>query len=147
MKPLTPEAWGSIGRPGSRVFIGSGAAVPFAVLDSMLGACAHCRDVELIHIHTIGDMPWLAKEFEGALRTNTFFLTPSIQKAVAAGRADYTPCALSDVPRLFGGHLLPVDVALIQVSPPDADGYVSLGVSVDVCFTHFGMGCPARCAD
>lgn len=132
MKQLTLEAWAQIGKPGSRVFIGSGAAVPFAVVDSMLQACAHCRDVELIHIHTIGKMPWLAKKFEGALRTNTFFLTPSIQKAVADGRADYTPCALSDVPRLFGGHLLPVDVALIQVSPPDADGYVSLGVSVDV---------------
>lgn len=132
MKQLTPEAWAKIVKPGSRVFIGSGAAVPFAVVDSMLKASGSFRDVELTHIHTIGKMPWIGKKYDGALRTNTFFLTPSIQKAVAAGRADYTPCPLSDVPSLFGGHLLPVDVALIQVSPPDADGYVSLGVSVDV---------------
>ncbi len=132
VKPLSSEAWGRIVRPGSRIFIGSGAAVPFAVVESMLKQAEHFRDVELTHIHTIGEMPWVKKSYGGSLRTNTFFLTPAIQKAVAAGRADYTPCPLSDVPSLFGGHLLPVDVALIQVSPPDADGYVSLGVSVDV---------------
>ena len=132
MKKLTPDAWGKIVKPGSRVFIGSGAGVPFAVVESMLDASGDFRDVELTHIHTIGEVPWVAKKYDGSLRTNTFFLTPSIQKAVAEGRADYTPCPLSDVPTLFGGHLLPVDVALIQVSPPDADGYVSLGVSVDV---------------
>lgn len=98
----------------------------------MLRASSDFRDVELTHVQTIGEMPWIEKKYEGSLRTNTFFLTPSIHNAVAAGRADYTPCPLSDVPSLFGGHLLPVDVALIQVSPPDADGYVSLGVSVDV---------------
>ncbi|MCP5535167.1 MAG: GNAT family N-acetyltransferase [Akkermansiaceae bacterium] len=132
MKPLTSEAWKQIVRPGSRVFIGSGASVPFAVVDSMLNASEDFRDVELTHIHTIGEMPWVAKKYDGSLRTNTFFLTPAIQQAVAAGRADYTPCPLSDVPTMFGSHLLPVDVALIQVSPPDSDGDVSLGVSVDV---------------
>lgn len=132
MKQLTSESWAKIIKPGNRVFIGSGAAVPFAVVESMLKASGSFRDVELTHIHTIGDMPWIGKKYDGSLRTNTFFLTPSIQKVVAAGRADYTPCPLSDVPSLFGGHLLPVDVALIQVSPPDEDGYVSLGISVDV---------------
>ncbi|MBK1853482.1 GNAT family N-acetyltransferase [Verrucomicrobiaceae bacterium 5K15] len=118
--------------PGSRVFIGSGAAVPFALVDSFLQASSALHDVELTHIHTLGEMPWLAKKYDDHLRTNTFFLTHNIHKAVAAGRADYTPCTLADVPSLFGGHLLPVDVALIQVSPPDEHGYVSLGVSVDV---------------
>lgn len=132
MKQLTPESWAKIVKPGSRVFIGSGASVPFAVVDSMLDSSTDFRDVELTHIHTIGEMPWINEKYEGHLRTNTFFLTPLIQTAVAAGRADYTPCPLSDVPSLFGGHLLPVDVALIQVSPPDEKGYVSLGISVDV---------------
>ncbi len=98
----------------------------------MLKEVNQFRDVELTHIHTVGDMPWVKKKYEGVMRTNTFFLTPLIQKAVAAGRADYTPCPLSDIPLLFAGDLLPVDVALIHVSPPDAEGYVSLGVSVDV---------------
>ncbi|MBT8043578.1 MAG: 4-hydroxybutyrate CoA-transferase, partial [Verrucomicrobiae bacterium] len=132
MKPLTSEAWKKIIRSGSRVFVGGGASVPFAVVKSMLKESNRFIDVELTHIHTVGEMPWVAEKYHGSLRTNTFFLTPSIQQAVAAGRADYTPCPLSDVPRMFGGHLLPVDVALIQVSPPDDDGYVSLGVAVDV---------------
>lgn len=132
MKELTPQAWKDIVLPGSRVFIGSGAAVPFAVVESMLQQSGHYHDVELTHIHTIGEMPWIDKKYDSSLRTNTFFLTPSIQEAVAAGRADYTPCPLSDVPTLFGSHLLPVDVALIHVSPPDKYGCVSLGVSVDV---------------
>ncbi len=132
MKELTPEAWKDIVLPGSRVFIGSGAAVPFAVVESMLRESGRYHDVELTHIHTIGDLPWIEKKYDSSLRTNTFFLTPSIQEAVSDGRADYTPCPLSDVPSLFGGHLLPVDVALIQVSPPDDNGCVSLGVSVDV---------------
>lgn len=132
VKELSENVWRKIVSPGSRVFIGSGAAVPYAVIDSFLAAATNFHDIELTHIHTIGDMPWVAKKFDQHLRTNTFFLTPQIQQAVAAGRADYTPCTLADVPSLFGGHLLPVDVALIQVSPPDADGYVSLGVSVDV---------------
>ncbi|MCF6313661.1 MAG: hypothetical protein L3J39_14545 [Verrucomicrobiales bacterium] len=132
MKELTPDAWKDIVLPGSRVFIGSGAAVPFAVVESMLSKAGSYHDVELTHIHTIGDLPWIDEKYDNSHRTNTFFLTPSIQKAVAEGRADYTPCPLSDVPSLFSGHLLPVDVALIQVSPPDAKGYVSLGVSVDV---------------
>lgn len=132
VKPLTPEAWEKVVRPGNRVFIGGGAGVPFGVVEEMLKASGAFRDVELTHIHTIGEMPWVARKYDEHLRTNTFFLTHAIQKAVAAGRADYTPCPLSDVPRLFGGHLMPVDVALVQVSPPDKDGYVSLGVSVDV---------------
>lgn len=132
VKELTPDRWTEIVRPGSRVFIGSGAAVPFAVVRSMLREAGHFRDVELTHVHTIGEMPWVNSKYDGCLRTNSFFLTPAIQEAVASGHADYTPSPLSYVPSMFGGHLLPVDVALVQVSAPDASGYVSLGVSVDV---------------
>lgn len=130
--PLANFDWLSVVRPGNRVFIGSGAAVPFALVNSMLAQAADFRDVELVHMHTFGEMPWLDERFEGALRTNSFFLRPLIAEAVAAGRADYTPCPISDIPRLFHGGDLPVSVALVQVSPPDADGFVSLGVSVDI---------------
>lgn len=119
-------------RPGSRVFIGSGASVPRALIERLLAIAGHLRDVELIHIHTLGDVPWVEPQYAETLRTNTFFLTPEVGQAVLEGRADYTPCSLSEVPRLFTSTILPIDVALVSVSPPDENGKVSLGVSVDV---------------
>jgi acyl-CoA hydrolase/GNAT superfamily N-acetyltransferase len=130
-RPLQPRDWARIIRPGSRVFLGSGAAVPLALTESLLEQARDLRDVELVHIHTLGDTPWIRAEFASSLRTNSFFLTAPLREAIDAGRADYTPCPLSDVPRLFETQL-PVDVALIQVSPPDRRGMCSLGVSVDV---------------
>lgn len=90
------------------------------------------KDVEIVHIHTLGATPWVDPRHDGILRTNTFFLTPEIRAAVDAGRADYTPCSLSEVAGLFAPGLLPIDTALVMTSPPDADGMVSLGVAVDV---------------
>jgi acyl-CoA hydrolase len=132
MKPLDESDWPKLIRPGSRVFIGGGASVPFVLVDSMLAKAALYKDVELVHIHGLGETPWIDPQYEQVLRTNSFFLTPALRDAVERGQADYTPCAMSEVPLLFKGGPLPVDVALIQVSPPDAAGFCSLGVSVDV---------------
>lgn len=132
MKPLKPEDWPRLVRPGSRVFIGGGASVPFALVDSMLEAAPGFKDVELVHIHGLGGTPWIDPKFGDVLRTNSFFLTPSLREAVERGQADYTPCAMSEVASLFENGPLPLDVALVQVSPPDEDGWCSLGVSVDV---------------
>ncbi|MCU0797700.1 MAG: GNAT family N-acetyltransferase [Akkermansiaceae bacterium] len=126
------DIWRRIVRPGSRVFIGSGAAVPRELVKRMLAATEDLIDVELVHIHTLGEVPWVAERYSGALRTNAFFLSPEVGEAVLAGRADYTPVGMSEVPRLFRSTMLPVDVAMVMVSPPDALGRVSLGVSVDV---------------
>jgi acyl-CoA hydrolase/GNAT superfamily N-acetyltransferase len=127
-----PDDWPRLIRPGSRVFIGGGASVPFALVASMLESAACFMDVELVHIHGLGETPWIDPKYEQVLRTNSFFLTPSLREAVERGQADYTPCPLSEVASLFENGPLPLDVALIQVSPPDADGWCSLGVSVDV---------------
>lgn len=132
MKPLDAEAWPRLIRPGSRVFIGGGASVPFALVESMLDRSATFKDVELVHIHGLGETPWIDARYADVLRTNSFFLTPALREAVARGQADYTPCPMSEVASLFEDGPLPLDVALIQVSPPDADGWCSLGVSVDV---------------
>ena len=129
---MTSIDWAKCVPPGGRVFLGSGAATPQALVQSFLGAAKFLKDVEVVHIHTMGPTPWVDLQFDGILRTNTFFLTPELRDAVDAGRADYTPCSLSEVPGLFVPGLLPIDVALVMVSPPDASGYVSLGVSVDV---------------
>jgi acyl-CoA hydrolase/RimJ/RimL family protein N-acetyltransferase len=132
MKRLDEKAWLKLIRPGNRVFLGGGASVPFALIDSMLGQAAAFKDVEIVHIHGLGDTPWIDPKFEQVLRTNSFFLTPTLRDAVERGHADYTPCAMSEVPGLFKDGPLPLDVALIQVGPPDAAGFCSLGVSVDV---------------
>jgi acyl-CoA hydrolase/RimJ/RimL family protein N-acetyltransferase len=132
MKPLEERNWPKIVRPGCRVFIGGGASVPQALVSSMLAHASSFKDVELVHIHGLGETPWIAPEYDGILRTNSFFLTPALREAVERGNADYTPCPLSEVASLFTNGPLPIDVALIQVSPPDADGWCSLGVSVDV---------------
>lgn len=132
MKPMKAEDWPRLVRPGSRVFIGGGASVPFALIDSFLAAAPGFKDVELVHIHGLGETPWIDPKFGDVLRTNSFFLTPSLRDAVERGQADYTPCPMSEVASLFEDGPLPLDVALIQVSPPDGDGFCSFGVSVDV---------------
>jgi len=135
MKPLDEEAWPHLIRPGSRIFIGGGASVPFALVHSMLRQADHFKDIELVHIHGLGETPWIDPKYADVLRTNSFFLTPALREAVERGQADYTPCPMSEVASLFKNGPLPLDLALIQVSPPDADGWCSLGVSVDVVKT------------
>lgn len=132
MKPMEAKDWPRLIRPGSRVFIGGGASVPFALVDAFLAAADAFKDVELVHIHGLGESPWIDPKYEGVLRTNSFFLTPALREAVERGQADYTPCPMSEVASLFEDGPLPLDVALIQVCPPDKDGWCSLGVSVDV---------------
>ena len=132
MIPLDEREWPRLLRPGSRVFIGGGASVPQALVTSMLACSGQLKDLEIVHIHGLGETPWIDPRYEGVLRTNSFFLTPALRLAVERGQADYTPCALSEVPTLFRSGRLPIDVALIQVSPPDENGDCSLGVSVDV---------------
>jgi len=132
MKPLTSELWPLLIRPGSRVFIGGGASVPFALVDQMLQHSQSYKDVELVHIHGLGKSPWIDPAYADILRTNSFFLTPAIREAVERGQADYTPCPMSEVASLFQDGPLPLDVALIQVSPPDETGNCSYGLSVDI---------------
>ena len=140
MQTLAASDWPRLIRPGSRVFLGGGASVPFALVRSMLEMAGSFKDVELVHILGLGETPWIDPRYEQVLRTNSFYLTPTLREAVERGQADYTPCAMFEVGSLFKNGPLPLDVALIQVSPPDADGWCSLGVSVDV------VKSAARCA-
>ena len=87
-----------------------------------------------MHILTLGDSPWTQKQYVKYLRVNAFFLGNDSRHAVARGYADYTPCFLNEVPGLFYQRVVPLDVAFIEVSPPDKYGYCSLGVSVDVVY-------------
>ncbi|RYD55899.1 MAG: 4-hydroxybutyrate CoA-transferase, partial [Verrucomicrobiaceae bacterium] len=132
MKPLDERDWPRLLRAGSRVFIGGGAAVPQGLVASMLTHADRFVDLEIVHIHGLGPTPWIEPRYEQVIRTNSFFLTPTLREAVERGQADYTPCAMSEVPALFQTGRMPIDVALVQVTPPDESGLCSLGVSVDV---------------
>jgi len=118
-------------RRGTRVFVGSGCAEPQALVKA-LAQRENLSDVEVLHIMTIGEAPYARAAQSGRFRHNAFFIGSNVRDAVAAGQADYTPVFLSEIPRLFRSRRLPLDVALICTTPPDAHGFCSLGVSVDV---------------
>jgi acetyl-CoA hydrolase len=114
-----------------RVVLGSGAAAPLGLIDAMCRRASGLRAVEVCQLLTLGSAPYVEPRYEGHIRHNAFFVGANTRAAVQAGRADFTPVFLSEIAALLRGPLA-VDVALVQVSPPDAHGYCSLGVSVDI---------------
>ncbi len=118
-------------KPGQRVFIGSGAGEPQALVEA-LSKQQGLTDTEIVHILTLGIAPYAEERFGGRFRHNAYFIGPNVRDAVAEGRADYTPIFLSEIPALFRERKVIIDVALIAVSPPDKHGYCSYGVSTDI---------------
>jgi acetyl-CoA hydrolase len=118
-------------KSGDRVTLSGNAGVPLALLDALVARAGELRDVEVMSLLTLGDAPWARPEHARAFRTNALFIGENLRAAVNEGRADYTPVFLSEIPRLFRERA-PIDVALVQVSPPDEHGFCSFGVSVDV---------------
>lgn len=119
-------------RRGGRIFIGSGCAEPLLLANGLIEHAEFFADNPVIHILTQGEAAYTRPEFAANFRHNAFFIGPNVREAVQEGRADYTPIFLSEIPALFRSGPLPLDTALIQVTPPDAQGFCSLGVSIDV---------------
>jgi acyl-CoA hydrolase/RimJ/RimL family protein N-acetyltransferase len=117
---------------GSRIFLGTGCGVPYHLVLELAGNADRMADNEIVHLLTLGDTPSADPKFQSQFRHNTFFVSENIRQAVADGRADYSPIMLSDIPRLFHTKRMPLDVAMIQISPPDEHGYCSYGISVDI---------------
>lgn len=117
---------------GSHVFVGSGCAEPQCLVAALTARGEELTDTEILHILTLGVAPYTASKFTGRFRHNAFFIGANVRDAVLEGQADYTPVFLSEISRLFRTGRVRIDVALIQVSPPDRNGYCSYGVSVDV---------------
>lgn len=115
---------------GNRLYVGGGAGVPVQLTQGLTEKAPDLRDVELTHILTFAKAPYVAPEYSKSFRVNALFIGANVRKAVAEGRADFTPIFLSEVPRLFRNGILPIDVALISVSPPDEHGFCSFGVEV-----------------
>jgi 4-hydroxybutyrate CoA-transferase len=117
---------------GERVFVHGSCATPHVLIDALVRRAPDLRDVCVTHLHTAGPAPYTAPEMEASFRHEALFVGANVREAVNAGRADYIPAFLSEVPILFREGHLPIDVAFLNVSPPDAHGYCSLGTSVDV---------------
>jgi acyl-CoA hydrolase/GNAT superfamily N-acetyltransferase len=132
MEELTSRSWKKFIKNGYRIFLGTGASCPHTLIDLFLESAKHFSDLEFIYLLSLGKSPWIDPAYEANLRVNTFFLDQGTRDAVRSGKADYTPCFLSEIPALLKDNILPVDIAFIQVTPPDAQGYCSLGVSVDI---------------
>ncbi len=124
------EAVGAV-RSGDRVFIHSIAAAPQSLIRALCARAGELRSVEIVQLHTEGPAPYAEPEMAASFRVNALFVGKNVRQAVARGQADYVPVFLSEVPQLFRGGAMPLDVALINVSPPDKHGYCSLGTSVD----------------
>jgi acyl-CoA hydrolase/GNAT superfamily N-acetyltransferase len=119
-------------RPGQRVFVGTGCAEPRALVQALSHRARQLADTEIIHLLTFGEAPYADKEMTQYFRVNSLFIAKNVREVIQQGFGDYTPIHLSDIPRLFKSGRLPLDVALIQVAPPDANGMCNLGVSVDI---------------
>ncbi len=119
-------------KPGNRVFIGSACGEPQALVQAMVRAGEKLADTELVQVLTLGVAHYADRRHAPSFRANAFFIGAGVRDAVNEARADYTPVFLSQVPRLFRSRALPIDVALIMVTPPDEHGVCSLGVSVDI---------------
>ena len=119
-------------RRGTRILLGTGCGVPHHLVQELAKNAHRMADNEIMHLLTLGNTPSADPKFQTQFRHNTFFVSDNIRDAVSEGRADYTPAPLSDIPTFFRTKRIPLDVALIQVSPPDEFGYCSLGISVDI---------------
>lgn len=119
---------------GNRVVVQHAAGEPSFLLDALVAAKDQFRDVEIVHQVPLGRCAYCQPGMEPHFHHNSLFAGKNTREALASGRADFTPCFNFEIPRLFSEGYLPVDVALIHVCPPDADGYVSLGISVDYTY-------------
>jgi len=135
-KTVQPDVAFSRIHRGDRIFIGTGCGQPQYLVDQLVKYTqAHPKaffDAEVLHIWTLGVAPYLQEEVRRNFRLDSFFISGPTRDAINAGAADYTAIFLSQVPELLYRGVTPIDVALVQTSPPDAHGYVSLGVSVDI---------------
>lgn len=126
-----PEAISLI-QSGNRVFVHGSAQTPTLLLNELAAQAARLTDVEIVSITLYGEVAIAKRELANSFHVNSLFVSEGVRQAVNDGYADYVPIFLSEIPVLFKKNILPIDVALVQVSPPDAHGFCSLGLSVDI---------------
>jgi acetyl-CoA hydrolase len=118
----------------NRVFVTGNCSVPQVLCPAMAAHAMHLHDVEIVQVLTVGRHRYTSPEMRGHIRVNTMFISDDVRESVQEGNADFTPVFLSEIPELLRTQL-PIDVALIHVSPPDEHGFCSYGVEVGVTKT------------
>ena len=132
MKLVSLEQAASVVKSGDRVFIQGAAMTPNTLINAICENYRELSNVEIISIHTDGPVNFAIPPYNQAFKINSCFVGSNVRKAVNTNQGDYIPIFLSEIHQLFRRKLLPLDVAVVQVSPPDKHGYCSLGVSVDI---------------
>ena len=132
VKYVTPQEALSVIQSNQRVYIHGSAHTPTFLLKHLALEASRLQNVEIVSISVYGDLHIDKPEFKDHFHFNSLFVSASVRNAVKEGYADYVPVFLSEIPELFKQNILPIDVAIVQVSPPDIHGYCSLGVSVDI---------------
>jgi acyl-CoA hydrolase len=119
-------------KSGDRVFIQGAAMTPYKLINGLVSRYESLSDVEIIHLHTEGQATYTQKPYSRSFKMNSVFVGSNVRQSVKEGHGDYIPIFLSEIHLLFRRSILPLDVAFIQVSPPDSHGYCSLGTSIDI---------------
>ena len=132
MNYTTAEEAVKVIKSGDTVFIHGAAQAPQLLIDAMVARSPELKNVRIVHIHHEGKAPYVEPKYEGIFKLESFFVGPNVRKATMEGRADYIPVFLSEIPGLIRKGIVNIDVALMNVTPPDKHGFVSLGSSVDV---------------
>ena len=117
---------------GDMIFIGTGCGQPQYLINALVNEANHVYDAHIIHLMTMGSIPYFSDEFSKKFNMNSYFIAKNMTDAYDKGVGDYMPMFLSEIPIQFETGRIPVDVALITVTPPDINGLCSLGVSVDI---------------
>jgi acyl-CoA hydrolase len=131
----TAEQAVSVVRSGQSVYIHNGCAMPDELVRALTRRGPDLDNVQIVHMATFGVADYIRPEYEGHFRHNALFIGGNVRQAVQQGRADYTPIFLSEIEGLFTSGAIPIDYCLLQCTPPDPYGYMSLGCSVDVSLT------------
>lgn len=129
-KLVTAEDAVSVIKSSDRVYISGNAATPYALMNALASRKDDLEDVELTHVLLLGEDPLSRPEMEGHFRHNSLFVGPADRKAINEGRADYIPIFLHQIPGLMYSDQMPLDVAMLHLSPPDEHGFMSFGVEI-----------------
>ncbi|AJH13630.1 acetyl-CoA hydrolase/transferase family protein [Myroides odoratimimus] len=130
MNYTTAQEAAKLIKSGDRVYVHAVACTPNHIIDAIVERSSELRNVEFCHIHTLGKAPYADPKYRESFFVNSFFTGGNVRHTIREGNGTYTPVFLSELPMLFDSGLVPLDVALIQVSPPDENGFCTLGTSV-----------------
>lgn len=128
---VSPAEAVNVIKSNTNIFIHTAAAAPRVLVQALADRASELRNVNIYQMHTEGEAPYAVPEIAESFRVKNLFVGSNVRRAVNEGRADFIPIFFSDIPRLFRQHLIELDAALLQVSPPDKNGFCTLGVSVE----------------